>query len=249
MSFRLQRVLFIAVALTGASVPAVEAENKACVVAIDVGHSESAQGTVSSRGVGEFVFNRNIANLLLEKIRKGEVAQAFIIDSAGMSLEQRTESAKLRNANFLISIHHDSVQPSYLSTWTYEGAVHRYSDRFHGFSLFFSTKNVRPEESLNFARDIGSHLVEVGFSPTLHHAEKITGENRELVDQKRGIYIFDDLIVLKTAAMPAVLLECGIIVNREEETRLTSKASQDKMVSAVAAGIEQGCKTFSDKSR
>ena len=238
-------MICIALALAGASVRAIETENKACVIAIDIGHSESVQGASSARGVGEFFFNRNFANLLLEKIRKSDVAQGFIIDSTGMSLQQRTQAASVRHANFLISIHHDSVQPSYLSTWTYKGAQHSYSDRFHGFSLFFSTKNQRSEESLNLARDIGSQLVEAGFSPTLHHAEKIAGENRELVDPTRGIYVFDDLIILKTAAMPAVLLECGVIVNRKEETRLTRKTTQDKMVKAVAAGLEQACKTSS----
>ena len=234
--------LSIALALIFFMALAARAADQACVVAIDIGHSESAEGAVSARGVGEFVFNRNIANLLLEKIRGDGIDQAFIIDSKGKSLEQRTESAKLQGANLLISIHHDSVQPSYLSTWTYEGAQHRYSDRFHGFSLFVSKKNPQAEESLQLARDIGSQLVKAGFSPSFHHAEKIKGENRELVDRKRGIYIYDDLIVLKTAAMPAVLLECGIIVNRQEETRLTDPANQNKLVSAVAAGIEQACK-------
>ena len=249
MSFRLLRTFVVALGLTGAFVPAVTAANQACVVAIDIGHSESAPGATSARGVGEFTFNRNLANLLLEELRKDGFAQAFTIDSTGMSLEQRTESASLKKADFLISIHHDSVQPSYLSTWTYQGATHHYSDRFHGFSLFVSTKNVQPEQSLNLARDIGSKLLKAGFTPSLHHAEKIKGENRKLVDRKRGIYDFDDLIVLKTAAMPAVLLECGVIVNRQEEELLTSSAYQDKMVKAVAGGIEQACKTVGDASR
>jgi N-acetylmuramoyl-L-alanine amidase len=248
VSFRALHWFLITVTLMGGRVPAAAAKNKACVVAIDIGHTESAQGAVSSRGVGEFTFNRNIANLLLQKLGKDGVAQAFIIDSTGMSLAQRTESASLRNANFLISIHHDSVQPAYLSTWTYQGATYRYSDRFHGFSLFISNKNLHPEESLSFARDIGSHLLSAGFTPSLHHAEKIKGENRELVDRKRGIYIFDDLIILKTAAMPAALLECGIIVNRQEETRLTDKTVQDELVNAVAAGIEEACKAFDNRS-
>jgi len=234
----------IALALILFTAPTARAGDQGCVVAIDIGHSASAQGAVSARGVGEFVFNGNIANLLLEKIRGDGIDQAFIIDSNGKSLQQRTESAKLQNANLLISIHHDSVQPSYLSTWRYDGAEHRYSDRFHGFSLFVSKKNPQAEESLQLARDIGSQLVKAGFSPSLHHAEKIKGENRELVDGKRGIYIYDDLIVLKTAAMPAVLLECGIIVNRQEETRLTDPTNQNKLVTAVAAGIEQACKGF-----
>ena len=39
--------------------------------------------------------------------------------------------------------------------------------------------------------------------PTFHHAEPIKGENRELVNRDLGIYRFDDLIVLKSAATPA----------------------------------------------
>ena len=249
MSFRPLRTFVLAFVLTGAGVPAVAAANQSCAVAIDIGHGESAPGATSARGVAEFAFNRNLANLLLEELHQDGLAQTFLIDSTGLSLQQRAESASLHKADLLISIHHDSVQPSYLSTWTYQGATHHYSDRFHGFSLFVSTKNAHPEESLNFARDIGSRLLKAGFTPTLHHAEKIKGENRKLVDRKRGIYDFDDLIVLKTAAMPAVLLECGVIVNRQEEELLTSSAYQDKLVKAVAAGIEQACKTVGNASR
>jgi N-acetylmuramoyl-L-alanine amidase len=231
----------VVVALIGASLAANGAQHGSCLVAIDAGHSESAPGSVSARGISEFVFNRNIANLLLERIRKDGVAEAFRVDGAGVSLQKRTEEANLRHASFLISIHHDSVQLSYLSTWTYRGTKHRYSDRFHGFSLFVSRKNPQPEESLKFAQSIGTSLLKSGFRPTLHHAEKIAGENRELVDRTRGIYVFDDLIVLKTAVMPAVLLECGIIVNRKEEALLTNRAYQRKMVKAVAKGIEKAC--------
>jgi N-acetylmuramoyl-L-alanine amidase len=218
-------------------------------VAIDVGHSESAQGAVSSRGVGEFVFNSNMAQLLLEKIRTDGIAEAFVIEEAGksMSLQQRTEAANHRHADFLISIHHDSVQPSYLSSWTYRNAEHRYSDRFHGFSLFVSTKNPRSYESVELARYIGTQLLSFNFLPSLYHAEKIRGENHELADAERGIYIFDDLIILKTAAMPAVLLECGVILNRDEEARLRDRAYQDRLVMAVAAGVEQACSNSGDK--
>lgn len=89
----------------------------------------------------------------------------------------------------------------------------------------------------------------VGFTPSLHHAEKISGEGRELLDPKKGIYVFDDLVVLKTAAMPAVLLECGIIVNRQEELRLDSPEYQDKMVMAVTAGIKKACKQVRSESK
>ena len=68
------------------------------------------------------------------------------------------------------------------------------------------------------------------FLPTLHHAEKIPGEGRKLMDKDLGLYEFDDLIVLKTAAMPAVLLECGVIVNRSEEASLQTPEIQHRIV-------------------
>ena len=161
-----------------------------------------------------------------------------VIDTANKSLQQRTSPASLGDATLLISIHHDSVQPKYLSKWTYGGVEHSYSDRFHGYSLFVSTANPHPDESSDLAHDIGSSLLKAGFTPSLHYAEQIKGENRPLVDRKRGIYDYDDLIILKTAPIPAVLLECGVIVNRQEESRLSDPAYQQKLAQAVAAGIK-----------
>ena len=99
----------------------------------------------------------------------------------------------------------------YLSGTT-KGAKLSYCDLFNGYSLFYSEKNANPRDSLTISRAIGSALQNNLFVPTLHHAEDIEGENRRLVDREKGVYQFDELIVLKTAKMPAVLLECGIIV-------------------------------------
>ena len=52
-----------------------------------------------------------------------------------------------------------------------------------------------------------------------------------------GIYRFDDLIVLKSAAMPAVLLECGVIVNRAEEAELLTEQRQQKVVAAIYEAV------------
>ena len=52
-----------------------------------------------------------------------------------------------------------------------------------------------------------------GEKPSLYHAEPIAGENRPLLDRRLGVHRFDGLAVLKTATMPAVLVEAGVIVN------------------------------------
>ena len=56
---------------------------------------------------------------------------------------------------------------------------------------------------------MGSALIESGLKPALHHAEPIKGENRPLLDEHTGVYEYTDLVVLKAAEMPAILLECG----------------------------------------
>jgi hypothetical protein len=44
----------------------------------------------------------------------------------------------------------------------------------------------------------------------------------ELIDAEAGVYRYDHLIVLHSTVMPAVLLEAGSIVNRQEELELAT---------------------------
>ena len=55
----------------------------------------------------------------------------------------------------------------------------------------------------------------------------------------KGIYAFDDLVVLKTAKMPAVLLECGVIVNRAEEEQLNNPAYRKRLVGAIGRAVQE----------
>ena len=208
-------------------------------IALDIGHSIKHPGAYSATGVGEYYFNRTIAEALLRSLKKsGEVA-AFIINAQGktISLAERTRQAANRGATLFLSIHHDSVQRRYLKEWAVNGKTRLYSDNFSGFSVFVSRKNRKFAQSLQFARLLGEAMLARGFSPTLHHAEKIPGENRNLVDKNLGLYEFDDLIVLKTAAMPAVLLECGVIVNRSEEASLQTAEIQQRIADAAAEAM------------
>lgn len=213
-----------------------------CTVAIDVGHSDTRPGSVSARGVKEHVFNIAIARLLLVALRDRGDRASFIIDpDTPGALPGRAAAATAGHADLLISIHHDSVQPKYLLKWRYEGRDLLYSDRFAGYSLFVSDRNPRPGESLRLAAKIGELLYSAGLSPTLHHAEPIPGESRDLVDRRLGIYLYPELALLQSAAMPAVLIECGVIVNRQEEQRLTTSGYRERLVRAIASGIRGYC--------
>ena len=213
------------------------------VVAIDPGHYAARPGATSARGLPEAAFNRALATVLLSELRRAGFAQAQLRPEtlATESLAGRVAWAQQIQASLYLAIHHDSVQPRYVSRWTVDGQPHDYSDRFSGYSLFVSRKNGQPEASERVARLLGAEFRQRCLRPAAHHAEAIPGEGREWVDATLGIYRFDDLIVLKTSTMPAVLIEAGVIVNRQDELRLQSPAHQALLASAVVVAVRGFC--------
>ncbi|OPY80230.1 MAG: N-acetylmuramoyl-L-alanine amidase AmiA precursor [Syntrophorhabdus sp. PtaU1.Bin153] len=211
------------------------------VIAIDAGHTKKNGGATSATGVSEYVFNRTVAESLIQELKKGGFTRSFLIGDS--SLNGRAATANRKNASLLLSIHHDSVQPRYLSRWIHGGCTRLYCDKYGGFSIFYSQENGAAEQSILFATLLATEILKEGLRPSLHHAEKIEGENRELVDENRGIYRYDGLAVLKGARMPAILLECGIIVNRQEEQRLNDPAYRMKIVDAIQRAATAYCTT------
>lgn len=210
-------------------------------LAIDIGHNPGEPGATSSRGQKEYFFNERIARELFEELKQNEKIHAFIVNEEGKNVEliDRTIWANKKNAHLFISLHHDSVQKQYLRKWNHNGREFFYCDIFSGYSIFVSKKNRFFPQSLEFAKLLGNQLRKESISPTMHHAERIPGENRKLLAKDLGIYEFDDLSVLKEAEMPAILLECGIIVNRDEELLLNSKSYRDKIVKSISNAISE----------
>jgi N-acetylmuramoyl-L-alanine amidase len=176
---------------------------------------------------------------VFRRLKKDPRVVVFIINPKGekISLERRTEMINSAGPDLLISIHHDSVQPVYLSEWTWKGAPALFCDRYRGYSVFISDKNVMHDVSRSFAAMLGSQLRKSGFVPSAHHSEPIRGEGKKPVDERTGVYRFDELAVLSHARCPAVLIECGIIRNRSEETLLRSRAYRQRMAGAIASAV------------
>jgi len=63
----------------------------------------------------------------------------------------------------------------------------------------------------------------------------------ELVDADAGVYRYDQLVVLRSTRMPAVLLEAGSIVNRQEELELATPERRLMVAEAVTAAVENFC--------
>jgi N-acetylmuramoyl-L-alanine amidase len=215
----------LALGFSGIS-PLVSAAEPA--VALDVGHSLQASGARGASGMTEFSHNLQLARAVEPQLQALGVRSQLIGAQGEITiLSQRTMQA--RGDALFISLHHDSVQTRYLAQ----------ARHFHGYALFVSRKNPAPAASLACARQIARMLQANGETPTAHHAEPIAGENRPWADQALGIYWFDDLIVLKSASQPAVLIENGVIVNPDEEAHLAQPDVLRAHAAALARGIAQ----------
>ena len=212
----------------------------AAAIAIDIGHSIAAPGATSTHGVREFYINRQLAREIEKHINAAGTRTVLIGDHGSLtSLTERTRLAQQRNATFFLSVHHDSAQTQFLKEWQWEGVTRKYTDDFAGFSLFVSRKNAQLRRSLRCASEIGRQLKQRGFRPSSHHAMDVPGERREWADKVGGVLYFDDLIVLKSAKSPAVLLEAGVIANRRESIALTDTFTQATIAAAVTAGLRR----------
>ncbi len=211
-------------------------------VALDVGHTLSQPGATSATGVAEFAYNQRLARAVADALRRGGVATVLIgEDGAPLALLARGRLAQAAGASLFLSLHHDSVQPQYLSTWTVGGQPRPYSDVFRGYSVFVSNAGRDAPGSLRFATLLGGAMREAGFTPSMHHALPVPGEGRPVVDAALGIFRFDGLAVLRSATMPAALLEAAIIVNRGEEETTQLPVTLDRFASAVANSVRRYC--------
>ncbi|MBN8282986.1 N-acetylmuramoyl-L-alanine amidase [Zoogloea sp.] len=209
-------------------------------VAIDVGHYLERPGAISAYGVTEFEYNHALAAVLAARLASEGVPVRLIGHRGEMAdLRARPREAEAAGAGFFLSIHHDSVKEEHLRPWNWNGRALRHAEGFAGFSLFVSRLNPRLDESRACASAIGAALRRAGLAVATHHGVSSAGVERPLADEANGVYFYDNLVVLKTATVPAVLLEAGVIVNRDEERDLASAARRALTADAVLQGLQQ----------
>lgn len=200
-------------------------------IMLDPGHSPQKPGAMSASGNMEYLYNDLLAARVRDYLSRRKIP-VEVTRKKNEELSLAARAARSAGKKLFISLHHDSVQPQFVKKINQVPT----SDKARGYSLFVSRKNPYFYESLEYARAIGKSLRAQGLKPSLHHAEPIKGENRQLLDANLGIYAFDDLVVLKQARSPALLLEAAVIVNPADEIL----ARDDRYRDIIAEGIYRG---------
>ncbi len=214
-------------------------------VIVDVGHTVERHGVLSARGATEYMFNLRLANQIEQRLTDAGFAKTVELITAApppRGLLERAARANTLGADLFLSIHHDGVPDQFVERWEYDGRQRAFSDRFKGHSIFVSIDNGNYSGSLRFGRLLGMQLKARGLQYTPHYTEKFMGSRqRKLVDAEAGVYRYDQLIVLRRTRMPAVLLEAGSIVNRDEELLLDSPERQALIAAAATDAVEAFC--------
>jgi N-acetylmuramoyl-L-alanine amidase len=213
-------------------------------ILIDVGHTPKEPGAISARGVTEYFYNGRLAERVQEELKSAGFTSTRVmkIETPGPAgLKQRPDSANKWPANLFLSLHHDSAQPHYFLPWQFNGKEQLYADQFSGYSLFVSKQNGAFGESLRFATALADQLLRSGRQFSSHHNADEPGERRAFIDPSRGIYVDDMLAVLRLTKMPAVLVETGVIVNRQEEEWVTSPGFRDFMARVITEAVVKFC--------
>jgi N-acetylmuramoyl-L-alanine amidase len=194
---------------------------------VDVGHFYAEPGAISASGVAEFELNLQLAFEVRKALEKSLFKVRMIGERGDYAvLHHRTRDAA--GASLFISIHHDSVRRHLLPL----------AERFSGFSLFVSRDNPQLQKSLACASAIGGEMRAAGLTPSRYHADPVLGENRPFADEENGVHYFDNLAVGRTAKMPSVLVEAGVIVNAAEEDRLRDPELRGRIAAAIAKGAQ-----------
>jgi N-acetylmuramoyl-L-alanine amidase len=214
-------------------------------IVLDVGHTADSEGAISARNVAEFVFNLRLARRVEEKLKAEGFPETTLLLTEGKarrSLVKRVAAANNLHANLFLSIHHDSVPDKLLENWEFEGKKSHFSDRFSGYSVFVSRNNPDFKTSLAFAELVGKEMKAQGLEYAHQYTQAIMGRYQHpLLNKETGVYSYDELVVLKTTRMPAVLLEAGSIINRNEELKMDSPERRDIISSAVATAVKEFC--------
>jgi N-acetylmuramoyl-L-alanine amidase len=214
--------------------------SKKFIIVLDSGHNPKNGGTRSSRGIPEVVYNDQLVSIVKNELEKIDRVEVYLTrkPQEEIGLYERTKIANQLKADLFISIHHDSAQLKYLrKIKVKEAQGYTTISSIQGYSIFVSRQNGKYQESLDFAHLLGREFRRIGRSPTHHHAEKIKGENRLLLVPDLGIYLFNELVVLKETNMPAILIEAGVIVDAEDEKFLRDGRNRKNLAGAIKRSI------------
>lgn len=237
--------------------PDISRSGRKIVVALDPGHGGVDPGAIGVSGIYEKVITLAAARQLRDHLEKtGRYKVVLTRDrDISLGLRERREIARRAEADIFMSLHADSIGNKNvrgLSVYTLsekasdkEAAAlaeqENNADLIIGVDLSHESQEVRhilvdlaQRESMNLATKLARTLI---------------SELQREVKLLRNTHRFAGFAVLKSPDIPSVLIEMGYLSNREDEKALKLPAYRDKLMAAVARGLDDHLGTVQSAKR
>jgi len=211
------------------------------VVVIDAGHGGHDPGASSRHAVEEHV----VLSVALKLKSRLEAAGLEVIltrdHDTFLTLQQRSGFATPER-NIFVSIHANSAasgNANGIETWVFgepldPSLIDRAIEENGGGELGQELTEVARQQANQLAADI---LQEAQLNYSLSLAESVQGHLVEATGARdRGVRA-NLFYVIRTARIPAILVELGFVSNSEEGGRLASDSYQDTLAQGLASGI------------
>ncbi len=225
-------------------------EKRDIIIGIDAGHGGEDPGSIGAKGTYEKRVTLAIAKKLQALINKEKGMKAVMTRTGDyyVNLNRRTEIARKKRVDFLISIHADAfhtAKPKGSSVWLVSnkrvetemsrwlvnreknsellggggGTIKTTQDN----NLAFTLADLSKEHSLEVSRSVANSV--------LKHLRKVTKLHKRQPQHA-------SLAVLKASDIPSILVETGFISNPIEERNLNSRNHQQKLANAIFKGVK-----------
>lgn len=226
------------------------------IIGIDAGHGGEDPGSISKNGTYEKKITLNIAKKLQAIVNAEPGMKAVMIRTGDyfVNLNRRTEIARQKQVDFLVSIHADAfhtAQPRGASVWIVNNSraqselsrwlvnrernsellggggelIKKTNDEHLAVFIADLTKDKSLEISDSMARNV---IYELGKITRMHTKQP---QNASLA-------------VLKSSDIPSMLVETGFISNPYDFKNLMSYTHQKKLANAMFSGIRKYFRQF-----
>ena len=225
------------------------ADARDLVIAVDAGHGGEDPGATGKNGTHEKNVVLAIARELAQQINNEPGMRAVLIRDGDyfVTLRDRMQRARKRQADLFVSVHADSIRDravtgSSVYVLSQKGATDEASrwlaerenaaDLVGGVSLD-NKDDLLASVLLDLSQTAALNASQAAANSVLHRLDQIGEIRKHQVQQAR-------FVVLKSPDIPSMLVETAYISNPGEEQRLRNHAYQGK----IAVAIHQGLKDY-----
>lgn len=236
---------------SGRAVPAVplSEEKRDVVIAIDPGHGGEDPGAIGPARIYEKDVVLSISRRLAARIEALPGFRSVMIRDGDyyVALRDRIHLAREQRADLFVSVHADAFKVSTVSG----ASVYTLSDRgaTSETARWLAEKENRSDliggvgdVTLGDKDDVLAHVLldlsmEANRSASFRAGEQVLAELGGVASLHKRRVEQAGFVVLKAPDVPSILVETGYISNPQEARLLSTAAHQERIASAIAAGV------------